>query len=130
MWLMSPPIRRQAALPAAFAAFRTGWSSPPRRLGGPHSAWLPPRGDSVRCLPYVGTMADQLSTQAAERVGVPGYPGPFGVGRYATRLRDEVRRFARVCVIGEVTGARLGRGPNVYFELRDADGALPCAMWR
>src|SRR5438874_3754833 len=22
------------------------------------------------------------------------------------------------------------RGPNVYFELRDGDGALPCAMWR
>src|SRR3954470_16007327 len=75
-------------------------------------------------------MADQLSTQAAERVGVPGYPAPVRVGRYATRLRDEVRKFARVCVIGEVTGARMGRGPNVYFELRDADGALPCAMWR
>jgi exodeoxyribonuclease VII large subunit len=35
-----------------------------------------------------------------------------------------------VCVIGEVTGARVGAGPNVYFELRDSDGALPCAMWR
>src|SRR4051812_50018674 len=32
--------------------------------------------------------------------------------------------------MGEVTGARLGNGPNVYFELRDGDGALPCAMWR
>ena len=75
-------------------------------------------------------MADQLSTPAAERVGVPGYPGPFAVGRYAVKLRDELRKFAHVCVIGEVTGARIGRGPNVYFELRDADGALPCAMWR
>jgi exodeoxyribonuclease VII large subunit len=75
-------------------------------------------------------MADQTSTQVAERVGVPGYPGPFAVGRYATRLREEVRRFARVCVIGEVTGARIGRAPQVHFELRDADGALPCAMWR
>jgi exodeoxyribonuclease VII large subunit len=75
-------------------------------------------------------MADQTSTQVAERVGVPGYPGPFAVGRYAGRLRDEVRRFARVCVVGEVTGVRIGRGPQVHFELRDADGALPCAMWR
>src|SRR4051812_49713719 len=32
--------------------------------------------------------------------------------------------------MGEVTGARIGNGPNVYFELRDGDGALPCAMWR
>src|SRR5918997_1550714 len=75
-------------------------------------------------------MADQLSTPVAEQVGVPGYPGPFAVGRYAVKLRDRMRRFAPVCVIGEVTGARTGRGPNVYFELRDADGALPCAMWR
>src|SRR4051795_2402570 len=75
-------------------------------------------------------MADQTATQVAERVGVPGYPGPFAVGRYAEKLRERIRGFARVCVIGEVTGARVGKGPNVYFELRDADGALPCAMWR
>src|SRR4051812_1127545 len=75
-------------------------------------------------------MADQPSTQVAERVGVPGYPGPFAVGRYAGKLRDRMRQFAPVCVIGEVTGVRIGRGPNVYFELRDADGALPGAMWR
>src|SRR3954447_18477091 len=75
-------------------------------------------------------MADQPSTQVAERVGVPGYPGPFAVGRYAGKLRDRMRQFTPVCVIGEVTGVRIGRGPNVYFELRDADGALPCAMWR
>jgi exodeoxyribonuclease VII large subunit len=61
---------------------------------------------------------------------VPGFPGPFPVGRYAARLRDRLREFTPVCVMGEVTGARLGRGPNVYFELRDGDGALPCAMWR
>jgi exodeoxyribonuclease VII large subunit len=73
------------------------------------------------------------SAQAAagERpAGVPGYPGPYPVGRYALKLRDRMREFARVCVVGEITGARIGKGPNVYFELRDADGALPCAMWR
>ncbi len=76
-------------------------------------------------------MEDQTSTQVAERVGVPGYPGPFAVGRYAEKLRERIRDFARVCVIGEVTGVRIPpRGTNVYFELRDGDGALPCAMWR
>ncbi|MFL5884958.1 MAG: exodeoxyribonuclease VII large subunit [Thermoleophilaceae bacterium] len=52
------------------------------------------------------------------------------MGQYAAKLRDRVREFTRVCVMGEVTGARIGNGPNVYFELRDGDGALPCAMWR
>ena len=66
----------------------------------------------------------------AAGAGVPGYPGPFPVGRYALKLRERMRELARVCVVGEVTGARVGNGPNVYFELRDADGALPCAMWR
>jgi exodeoxyribonuclease VII large subunit len=75
-------------------------------------------------------MADQASAAPERSIGVPGYPGPFPVGRYASRLRDRLREFAPVCVMGEVTGASVGRGPNVYFELRDSDGALPCAMWR
>ena len=79
-------------------------------------------------------MADQTSNstvEARERAaGVPGYPGPFPVGRYAAGLREKLRGFASVCVLGEVTNARVGRGPNVYFELRDSDGAIPCAMWR
>jgi len=62
--------------------------------------------------------------------GIRGYPGPFPVGRYAGALRQRLRRFARVCVVGEVSGWRIGRGPNVYFELRDSDGGVPCAMWR
>ena len=62
--------------------------------------------------------------------GMPGFPGPFPVGRYSVRLRERLRRFAQVCLIGEVTGVRIGTGPNVWFELRDGDGALPCAMWR
>src|SRR4051812_28406185 len=86
---------------------------------------------SVRSAAYRPGMADQASIAPVERpIGVPGYPGPFAVGRYAGRLRDRLREFAPVCVMGEVTGARVGRGPNVYFELRDSDGALPCAMWR
>jgi exodeoxyribonuclease VII large subunit len=41
-----------------------------------------------------------------------------------------MRQRARVCVVGEAVNVRMGKGPNIYFELRDADGALPCAMWR
>jgi exodeoxyribonuclease VII large subunit len=75
-------------------------------------------------------MADQASSATERPVGVPGYPGPYAVGRYAVALREKLRGFAASCVIGELTGVRVGKGPNVYFELRDSDGALPCAMWR
>jgi exodeoxyribonuclease VII large subunit len=61
---------------------------------------------------------------------IPGFPGPYEVGRYAHRLRDELRGFTRVALIGEVLKLRIGSGPQIYFELRDRDGALPCAMWR
>jgi exodeoxyribonuclease VII large subunit len=75
--------------------------------------------------------SDPLTTGADARpAGIDGYPGPFPVGRYAAGLRERLREFAHVCVLGEASGVRFGRGPNVYFELRDGDGGLPCAMWR
>lgn len=61
---------------------------------------------------------------------IAGYPGPFAVGRYAARLRDRLREFPPVCLVGEVVNVSVGRKANVYFELRDRDGAVPCAMWR
>ncbi|HET8673634.1 MAG TPA: exodeoxyribonuclease VII large subunit [Thermoleophilaceae bacterium] len=76
------------------------------------------------------TIDPLTSVQEARPAGIEGYPGPFPVGRYATGLRQRLREFTNVCVLGELSGVRFGRGPNVYFELRDADGALPCAMWR
>ena len=66
----------------------------------------------------------------AEAAGKPGpdLPGPFAVGRYARRLQEEMRKRARVLLIGEVTG--VGRSMvQAYFELRDAEGAVPCAIW-
>jgi exodeoxyribonuclease VII large subunit len=58
----------------------------------------------------------------------PDLPGPFAVGRYARKLQEEMRRRARVLLIGEVTG--VGRSKvQAYFELRDAEGAVPCAIW-
>lgn len=62
--------------------------------------------------------------------GIEGYPGPFAVGRYAARLRDRLREFPHVCLVGEVVNVSARPGANVYFELRDREGAVPCAMWR
>jgi exodeoxyribonuclease VII large subunit len=55
--------------------------------------------------------------------------GPFPVGVYAAQLRRRLRDFTNVQLTGEVWGVRVTRA-RVYFELRDAAGALPCAMWR
>lgn len=55
-------------------------------------------------------------------------PGPFAVGTYARKLQGWMRERARVQLIGEVTG--VGRSKvQAYFELRDAEGAVPCAIW-
>jgi exodeoxyribonuclease VII large subunit len=51
------------------------------------------------------------------------------VGRYAAFLREELRKRARVQLFGEVWNLRDSRA-KVYFELRDAGGAMPCSMWR
>src|SRR4051812_46175183 len=63
--------------------------------------------------------------------GIPGsvLTGPWAVGQYAARLRERLGEFTRVQVFGEVFGFKAGRA-KVWFELRDADGALPCSMWR
>lgn len=55
-------------------------------------------------------------------------PGPFPVGRYAKKLQEELRRRARVRLVGEVTGVSRSK-VQAYFELRDAEGAVPCAIW-
>lgn len=55
-------------------------------------------------------------------------PGPFAVGAYARKLEEEMRRRARVLLIGEVTGLSRSK-TQAYFELRDAEGAVPCAIW-
>jgi exodeoxyribonuclease VII large subunit len=72
-------------------------------------------------------MADPASLPA----GIDGsaLPGPFGVGHYAAKLRGYLRQRSRVQLFGEVWNLRISRA-RVYFELRDADGALPCSMWR
>jgi exodeoxyribonuclease VII large subunit len=56
-------------------------------------------------------------------------PGPFEVGAYAAGLKRRLLELARVQLVGEVWSFRASR-VRVYFELRDARGALPCSMWR
>jgi exodeoxyribonuclease VII large subunit len=69
----------------------------------------------------------QISLGTPARPG-PDLPGPFAVGRYAKVLQEEMRKRARVLLIGEVTG--MGRSKvQAYFELRDGDGAVPCQIW-
>lgn len=55
-------------------------------------------------------------------------PGPFPVGRYARKLQEELRRRVRVRLVGEVTGVSRSK-VQAYFELRDPEGAVPCAIW-
>jgi len=69
--------------------------------------------------------------EAVRPTGIPGsrLSGPFPVGAYAAKLREELRKRARLQLFGEVWNLRVTR-VKVFFELRDAEGALPCAMWR
>jgi exodeoxyribonuclease VII large subunit len=69
--------------------------------------------------------------QTLQQAGIPDseLPGPYPVGSYAAQLRQRLREFARVQLVGEVWGFRASRA-RVYFELRDPGGALPCSMWR
>ena len=71
---------------------------------------------------------EPISPAEAAGPTAPDLPGPFAVGRYARRLQEEMRKRARVLLIGEVTGVGRSR-VQAYFELRDAEGAVPCAIW-
>src|SRR6201989_2193781 len=73
----------------------------------------------------------RVADQRSRPEGIAGSPhaGPVPVGAYAAKLRDELRKRARVQVFREVFGMRTRRA-RVWFELRDSEGAVPCAMWR
>jgi exodeoxyribonuclease VII large subunit len=72
-------------------------------------------------------MPDQPST-AVESIPESDLPGPYPVGSYAAQLKLRLQDFAQVQLVGEVWGFRPSRA-RIYFELRDARGALPCSMW-
>src|SRR4051812_44131950 len=75
-----------------------------------------------------------IGEAAAEAVvrpdGIEGslLPGPYAVGSYAEGLREWMRARPRVQLFGEVVNLRESR-TKLYFELRDARGAMPVSMW-
>ncbi len=73
----------------------------------------------------------RMAQPATAPAGIDGslLPGPFAVGVYTARMREYLRGRAKVQLFGEVWNLRVTR-VKVYFELRDAGGALPCSMWR
>ncbi len=79
--------------------------------------------------------ARQLAIEAVEEAAEAvepdsfGLSGPHAVGRYAAGLQSWFRGRPRLALIGEVTGLNI-RAKAVYFELRDAEGAVRCSMWR
>src|ERR1700722_482197 len=73
-------------------------------------------------------MLQRTPTRIVEGIPESSFPGPFPVGSYAAGLKQQLLAFARVQLVGEVFGVRCSRA-RVYFELRDARGALPCSMW-
>src|ERR1700740_1680051 len=81
----------------------------------------------VCCTP--GAAMSELAAVSRDAIADSRFPGPFPVGSYAAQLKRRLQDFARVQLEGEVWGLRVGR-VRVYFELRDARGALPCSMWR
>ena len=70
-----------------------------------------------------------FSTPSGEGIPDSELAGPFPVGEYAAALRTKLRSFTRVQIVGELVNLRPSRA-RVYFELRDATGAIPCAAWR
>ncbi|MEA2335769.1 MAG: exodeoxyribonuclease large subunit [Solirubrobacteraceae bacterium] len=81
-----------------------------------------------RASPVAGAR-ERPPARASASIPDSSLAGPFAVGEYAAALRDKLRSFARVQVVGELVNLRPSRA-RVYFELRDAGGALSCAAWR
>ncbi len=82
-------------------------------------------------LTFMAGPSSEIRPAHAAESGIPDSPlaGPFPVGRYAAKLREKLRSFERVQLIGELVNLRTAR-TRVYFELRDASGAMPCSAWR
>ncbi len=87
--------------------------------------------DPTRALASTRLMPGPHANPPQTTESIPGsdLPGPFPVGSYAEQLRRRLRQFVPVQLVGELWGFRTSRA-RVYFELRDARGALPCSMWR
>jgi exodeoxyribonuclease VII large subunit len=78
----------------------------------------------------LNSMSTSGSPDSPAAAGIPDseLAGPFPVGEYAIALRAKLRSLTRVQLVGELVNLRPSRA-RVYFELRDATGAIPCAAW-
>jgi exodeoxyribonuclease VII large subunit len=76
-------------------------------------------------------MSTLSSPTSTARAGIPdsALAGPYPVGEYSAALRSKLRSFTHVQLMGELVNLRPSRA-RVYFELRDAAGAIPCSAWR
>jgi exodeoxyribonuclease VII large subunit len=75
-----------------------------------------------------GFQAPLDGDQALAAARDPDLPGPFTVGNWAKGFQSWLRERPRVLIVGEVFNLKRAR-TSTYFELRDADGAAPCAIW-
>ena len=110
--------------------YAAAWAS---ILAPPHRLARPPAQSPIAGGPYPERMAP-TPTPAPERAGagIPGsdLPGPYARRRVRRRAAREAARVrARAARRRARQPAPVDRA-RVYFELRDADGAIPCAMWR
>src|SRR5712691_11563286 len=119
----------RGALPAVVSSIRPAVSGTALPSVGPHSP-LSERKSNNPSNRTGRTRGCPMSTRPDRTpAGIEGssLPGPYPVGRYAAQLREWLRGRARVQLFGEVWNLRIPpRGAKVYFELRDAAGALPC----
>jgi exodeoxyribonuclease VII large subunit len=103
------------------------WPPEPRRRRRPRSDDLHAR--YARCqVTDTPSLLDDGAARDDDRAS--SLPGPYAVGDYASALRAKLRGFARVQLVGEIANLRPPSRARAYFELRDASGAIPCAMWR
>jgi exodeoxyribonuclease VII large subunit len=72
-----------------------------------------------------------MTEPSARPEGIAGsaLPGPFPVGTWAKGFQAFLRARPRVQLFGEVWNLRVSKA-RAYFELRDAEGAVSCAIWR
>ena len=55
---------------------------------------------------------------------------PLTVAQLTQRIRGQLEGLGRLSVEGEVSGLKHAASGHVYFELKDLDARLSCAVWR
>ncbi|OYV99699.1 MAG: hypothetical protein B7Z61_14155, partial [Acidobacteria bacterium 37-71-11] len=53
----------------------------------------------------------------------------YGVGELVREVNAALQGFGEVWVRGELSGVKVASSGHRYFQLKDAEGQLSCAMW-